>query len=70
MWSANNGDGVTIKLMPLFNMLVATYGHQPAVLMIHDASEYLVLRRKKDMSKILNIFRQHMEELDSMKDKC
>ena len=68
--SQTMGDGTTIKKMPLFNVLAATYGCETIVSVVHDVSEHLAAGGKKDASQILDILQRQTHTFDSVKENC
>ena len=58
------GDGVTVKKMPLINILCAGVNNPAAVLEIVNCSSHLQTGKKKDASYIAKLFGPHLLELD------
>ena len=58
------GDGSKIVKIPLFNVLVSTYGTYSVVIKVHYCSRHLAGGGKKDAEYIAKIFLSYMEGLD------
>ena len=61
------GDGATVRRMPLINVMASGVQERSAVLEIVDCSKHLSNGGKKDAEYIAELFKPHMEQLDSKK---